>query len=395
MTAKGRFVGTGFTLLLVILAGCGVPIEDGRSGPDGADDGEVIRAGLNGEWVSFVQPVHGSVVTNPVVFKVAAGGVAKVAIDAEGWHLGDAWDPDHVDTFTYQFNGVGVPRYMTLTGFDHLDRVVAEHKITIIVESPDVAILAPSDGDVVHNPVTFRIDAPGAETVKIAADGWVMHEWSPQVSSEITYEFNYTATPRNVVLTGYDHHGHVVGTDEITISFQGSGDEGGGGGNPLNVPYFYQYDNAYEPGATCGLTSAAMLLDYFDPGSQTPDHLYTTYGKGQGQSPGGLEQLYEYEGLYGASTYGGTRSKIKDQIDAGRPVLVHTFLTGAGHIIVITGYDSGGWTVNDPAGDWYQCYGCGASGDGVYYPFGGGADDALSHDGDIWMSTADTHSFSF
>ncbi len=400
MTARDWSKILATTALMVFLIGCGAPVDGDapRRGSGGQD--EVVRLGPNGEWVAFVEPAHGSVVPNPVIFKVAAAAsVEKVAIDAEGWHLGDGWDPAHQSTFTYTFNGVGVPRYMTLTGFDAQDRVVAEHKITITVDGGKVRFDAPTDGAVVHNPVTFRISTTGVDLVSIAADGWQMHEWSPLVSTEFTYEFNYTATPRNVVLTGYDTYGHVVDTDEITISFEGTGDDGnnggGGGSNPLSVPYFYQYDNAYEPGATCGLTSAAMLLNYFDPGSETPDHLYTTYGKGQGQSPGALEQLYAWEGLYADSTYGGTRSLIKAQIDAGRPVLVHTFLTGAGHIIVIAGYDGAGWWVNDPAGDWYQCYGCGAMGEQVHYPFNGGADDALSHDGDIWMSSAGTHSFSF
>ena len=389
MTARRGLNNLGLVTVLMLLAGCTVA-ADGGSGPhDRSGTDEVVRLGPNGEWVAFVDPAHGSVIPNPVTFKIAASGVARVAIDAEGWHLGAAWDPSHHDTFTYNFNGVGVPRFMTLTGFDEQDRVVAEHKITITVEDAYVSIDAPADGEVVHNPVTFRVSTSGISMVSIAADGWEMHEWSPEIDSELTYEFHDTSAPRNVVLTGYDVHGHVLGTDEITISFQGSDDDS------LAVPYFYQYDNAYEPGATCGLTSAAMLLNYFDPGSESPDHLYTTYGKGQGQSPGSLEQLYVWEGLYADSTYGGTRSMIEAQIDAGRPVLVHTFLTGAGHIIVITGYDGSGWFVNDPAGDWYQCYGCGVMGEQVHYPFGGGADDALSYDGDIWMSSAGTHAFYF
>jgi uncharacterized protein YvpB len=204
-----------------------------------------------------------------------------------------------------------------------------------------------------------------------------------------------------ITLTGFDSHGTPVDTDRIVITvYEGSNDPGGvgndnGGNNngSLNVPYYYQYSNAYEPSATCGLTSAAMLLSYLKGYSIDPDTLYLNYGKAQGQSPGSLAQLYQWEGLHGASTYGGTRSMIKNQLDAGRPVLVHTFLTGAGHIICVVGYDGSGWIVNDPAGDWYQCYGCGASGDHVQYPYGGGADSAMSYDGDIWMSSADTSSF--
>ena len=390
-----------------VVTGCTSPVDGGGQHGQTPASGESTRNGPNGEWVHFVSPTHEAVVSNPVTFKVAAGGVATVAVDAEGWHLSSPWDPSQNDTFTYTFVGTGCPRYMGLTGFDQHGQVVAEHKITITVAdtgtNAKVSIDAPSDGAVVHNPVTFHISAPGVDLVKIAADGWMMHEWSPQTTTEFTYEFNYTEAPRNVVLTGYDTYGHELGTDEITISFEDSGSDdpgggsnpsGGGGGNPLDVPYFHQYDNAYEPGATCGLTSAAMLINYFYPGSESPDHLYTTYGKAQGQSPGNLENLYRWEGLYANSTYGGTRQMLKDNIDAGRPVVVHTFLTGAGHVIVITGYDGSGWWVNDPAGDWYQCYGCGISGEQVHYPFGSSSDEALSYDGDIWFSAGDLQNFS-
>ena len=73
---------------------------------------------------------------------------------------------------------------------------------------------------------------------------------------------------------------------------------------------------------------------------------------------------------------------------AGRPVVVHGFWTGPGHIAVIVGFNSSGWIVNDPAGDWEVCYGCGG-GKGVRYNYGGGWDNKLSHDGDIWFSTMD------
>ena len=63
------------------------------------------------------------------------------------------------------------------------------------------------------------------------------------------------------------------------------------------------------------------------------------------------------------------------------------------NILVIVGHDSDGWIVNDPAGDWFVCYGCEVSGEGVSYPYGSAADDALSYDGDIWFSVASTSGF--
>lgn len=169
--------------------------------------------------------------------------------------------------------------------------------------------------------------------------------------------------------------------------------------NPLSVPYFYQYANSHEPGGTCGLTSAAMLLAYQGQ-AVTPDSLYVAFGKPQGQSPGALETLYEAHALYAAHTYTGSEAMIKRQIDAGRPVIVHGYFTGSGHIVVIVGYDATGWIVNDPAGLWAGCEGCGyastgtaTNGRGAHYGYAA-ARQAISVDGDIWLSTADDQPFS-
>lgn len=166
--------------------------------------------------------------------------------------------------------------------------------------------------------------------------------------------------------------------------------------NPLTVPYFYQYANVNEPGNTCGLTSAAMLLNYYGKGV-TPDGLYTRFGKRQGQSPDGLAYIYRQYGLYAASTYTGTQAMIKRNIDAGRPVVVHGYFTD-GHILVVIGYDSTGWIVNDPAGLWAGCYLCGypnrtsTNGRGAHYSYSS-MSQVISYDGDVWMSTASTSPF--
>ena len=79
--------------------------------------------------------------------------------------------------------------------------------------------------------------------------------------------------------------------------------------------------------------------------------------------------------------------ELRAMLDDGDPVVVHGFWTSAGHIVVLVGYDSTGWIVNDPAGDWYRGYGNGG-GEAVHYPYGSTWDNDLSWDGDIWWSTA-------
>ncbi len=260
-----------------------------------------------------------------------------------------------------------------------------------------VQVVSPADGTTVPNPVTFQVHAEAVHSVHLDADGWSLGDpWNPRDSDTLTYTFTGTGTPRVVTLTGLDSLGNAITTDTLTITVTNGGE---GTAEPsaepaadgfLAVPYFYQYDNRYEPSGTCGVTSAAMLLgSWYGTGFVTPDELYLVYGKSQAQSPSGLAQLYSWEGLASSSGTRATRDDLRDHLDAGRPVVVHGFWTSAGHIAVLVGYDASGWIVNDPAGDWYAGYGTGVWGDGVHYPYGGSWDDDLSWDGDIWWSVAD------
>lgn len=54
---------------------------------------------------------------------------------------------------------------------------------------------------------------------------------------------------------------------------------------------------------------------------------------------------------------------------------VHGYFTSYGHVVLVLGYDSGGYWVNDPAGTWAGWFMGGypggwepTAGDGIYYP---------------------------
>jgi hypothetical protein len=250
---------------------------------------------------------------------------------------------------------------------------------------PWVGFTAPQDGATVSNPVTFQISGEGISTLSLSADGWPMASWEPaQDGWSVSYTFSGTGYERVVLLEGLDEDGDVLASAELRLTVEADED-----GVSLAVPYFYQYDNTHEPGATCGLTSTAMALGWWSGQPKTPDELYETYGKELAQSPSGIASIYASEGLHGRSTLTGTRAQIRTHLDAGRPVVAHGYWTGSGHIVTIVGYDDEDWIVNDPAGDWYVCYGCGEA-DHVRYPIGGSWDDELSVDGDIWFSVSDT-----
>ena len=245
---------------------------------------------------------------------------------------------------------------------------------------PFATLLEPLDGETVMNPVNFRVDYAELSELEVYADEWLLGSMLPK--GTLTYTFSGVDRPRLITLRARDLDGKLLPTESITIT---PVDEDASDGFTW-VPYFFQYDNLYSPNSTCGLTSAAMMLGARGS-KQTPDQLYLTYGKAQGQSPEGLAQLYAWEGYSSASGRRGTRSELRAMLDAGDPVVVHGFWTNAGHIAVLVGYDESGWVVNDPAGDWNSGYGT-RTGESVHYPFGGGWDKRLSVDGDIWWSTA-------
>ena len=198
-----------------------------------------------------------------------------------------------------------------------------------------------------------------------------MENRQPPPSGELTYAFEQVNRARVITLRGVDNEGRSIPAQTIEIT--PTEDVPSAGFTP--VPYYFQYDNLYDPSATCGLTSAAMMIGARGA-SRTPDALFLDYGRAQGQSPESLAQLYEWEGYTAEHGRAGTRTMLKSLLDGGDPVVVHGFWTDAGHIAILTGYDATGWIANDPAGDWEVGYGT-TSGEGVHYGFDGGWDLGL------------------
>ena len=128
-----------------------------------------------------------------------------------------------------------------------------------------------------------------------------------------------------------------------------------------NVPYFSQLDNKIEPDFTCGATSAAMCLKYFnvpDLGSlpQYEDDVkkrFDRLGIDHG-SPDGIRRLLEGLGLRDDLTLNASLSDITRSLDSGEICILHGFWTPPGHIFVIRGYNNNGdFFVNDPNGEWF------------------------------------------
>ncbi|MEE2835218.1 MAG: C39 family peptidase [Myxococcota bacterium] len=125
------------------------------------------------------------------------------------------------------------------------------------------------------------------------------------------------------------------------------------------VPYFYQYDNALHPGASCQNTSVAMVLAHIGWRGQ-PDDITRAWGKDYAQSPVNLGRLFNQiaqehnlDGRLETRTNGSLEA-FRRAAAAGEVLIVHGYFTGSGHVLVVTGFDGERYTVNDPAGQWSE-----------------------------------------
>jgi uncharacterized protein YvpB len=161
----------------------------------------------------------------------------------------------------------------------------------------------------------------------------------------------------------------------------------------LKVPYLSQLDNELYPLGSCNTTSIAMALAYFGhpirntQGVQLEDELnqYCDRNGLDRHVPGDLAQIVKAFGYKDDFTPAARWADVKEWIDSGNPCVVHGWFTGSGHIICIIGYNSKGWVVNDPYGEWYSSgYDTTRSGAGLTYSYEM-MQRICGTDGDLWI----------
>lgn len=143
----------------------------------------------------------------------------------------------------------------------------------------------------------------------------------------------------------------------------------------LKVPYFCQLDNRLNPTGSCNVTCVAMGLAYlgmpYRSGPQLQEELYRKMEQlgWDRHDPNHLKALIEsYPGYRDSFRTNGSFKDIQTSIDCGRPVIIHGYFTSSGHIIVIKGYDSSGFIVNDPYGEYFSSgYDTNRSGADLHY----------------------------
>ena len=128
----------------------------------------------------------------------------------------------------------------------------------------------------------------------------------------------------------------------------------------LGIPYRSQMDNLNNPTGACNVTSIAMCLDFLRiprrrRTGQFEDELYE-YAIAKGYSrwdPYDLAKIVRDYGAQDFYTENATIDDVQDWLASGNPAVIHGYFTSFGHIIVAAGYDSEGFFVHDPYGEWF------------------------------------------
>lgn len=145
----------------------------------------------------------------------------------------------------------------------------------------------------------------------------------------------------------------------------------------LNVPYFSQLDNRENPTGSCNVTSVAMCLAYFgvnpsNPEIQLEDEIYR-YMEKEGLNRHSPLDLAKVVRDYGRTDEFSPNTSFKDVqswLKKGFPCIVHGFFTSFGHILVIVGFDTDGFVIHDPYGEWMaQGYDTTRSGSYLHYSY--------------------------
>lgn len=145
----------------------------------------------------------------------------------------------------------------------------------------------------------------------------------------------------------------------------------------LNIPYKSQLDNEENPTGSCNVTSLAMCLQFLEAKRKTgvgqfEDELYR-YAEDNGLSrhdPHDLAVIVERYGCRDDFRSNATIAQVKEWLTDGKPIVIHGYFTTFGHIVVITGFDSTGFIVHDPYGEWTPYgYRTDRSGQAVHYSY--------------------------
>lgn len=218
-----------------------VTIELNATDPEGnSGDGSVsVTVTAPSATLSFVSPLNGATVTNPVNFKsTGSSSVVKVEYFAPSngtdYSLGSSVDVGGQFPVTYTFGTTGA-RQVTAKGYDTVGAQVTSASISITVSAStptsSVSFVSPTDGGTYSTSVAFKASASSdVKTVKYNS----VYNGTNYLLGESTdaagqFPLNYTfsnAGSRQVSAEGYSSTGVKVATKTISINVQAPSTQG-------------------------------------------------------------------------------------------------------------------------------------------------------------------------
>jgi hypothetical protein len=194
-------------LVAALAGGCGLSVYGEKPEPDGFVRGGTVR---------IVEPANGAAVDPSFTLSFEAGAdVVEVALTVDG-ELEDSVAAS--ETAIDVSADVG-KHIVVLHGVAADGSILGEHAIAVhVVEAgPWVAIVSPSDGSEVINPVSFTVHAsPDVQSIELLADGWSLGTVHP-LPGMITFKFAGLGYPREIVAEG-SANGSVIASDAIEIT---------------------------------------------------------------------------------------------------------------------------------------------------------------------------------
>lgn len=191
--------------------------------------------------IEFIMPKDGEELINPVLFMIEAdSNIVKVNYYADGYLFGTSTKAENYFAIEYSFNTLG-ERNIIAEGFNNNGKRIGAASINIKVLPPpncgdgecngkenfsncdldcvNITFITPKDGDIVHNPVTFKVNTPeSVKSIIYTADIYKFATSSDKNSDfEVTYKFNVLGS-RTIIADAFNENQKRIGTTSINIT---------------------------------------------------------------------------------------------------------------------------------------------------------------------------------